>query len=161
MYLNEAQAKYQELWRFGYSKPLPCTTKEIEKLERWVGCRLPSAYREFLLWMGHSGGGFLNGSDCFYEHLKNIQTGAKELLIEDHFPGVLPQNAFVFFMHQGYQFNFFYLGKEEDPPVFFYFEESPVQISFQVIYSKFSNFLLTEIDGHIRLENAKIKRKNT
>jgi hypothetical protein len=111
MYLDMAKNRFQELYRFGYSTPIPCTKEEVEDLNKWVGHPLPEAYQEFLLWMGHSGGGFLNGSDCFYEHLKNIQVEAKELLREDHFPGVIPENAFVFFMHQGYQFIFFILNE--------------------------------------------------
>ncbi|BCL80561.1 hypothetical protein ccbrp13_30260 [Ktedonobacteria bacterium brp13] len=99
--------------------------------------------------MGHSGGGFLEGSDCLYDQLMEIQSWAGELLEEDHFSKAMPEDTFVFFMHQGYQLNFFGLDEGEDPPVYYYLEENPVRTSFSQIYPRFSDFLLTEMNGHI------------
>src|SRR5207248_219520 len=111
MYLDAVKTRLEKLQqRFPFVDPekiVPCTEEEVRKLEQQVGLKLPQAYREFLLWMGHNGGGLLQGSDCFYQHLPRIQKGAVELLEEDGFPDPLPADAFVFLMHQGYQFDFF------------------------------------------------------
>jgi hypothetical protein len=120
---------------------------EIEELEEWVGHCLPAAYREFLLWMGHSGGAFLQGSNCFYNDLESLQSDAKGLLEADRFSGELPGAAFVFFYAQGYQFNFFHLCEGDDPPVFLYYEENPVRTYFSQIYTRFSEFILKEMEG--------------
>lgn len=154
MYLEKAKYREEDMHRVGDSQFISCTVEEVEEIETWLGHRLPEAYREFLLWMGHSGGGFLRGSDCFYYDLKSLWDNAQELLKEDNFPGELPENIFVFFMHQGYQFNFFYLDGDDDPPVFCYLEEEPVKTSFFQIYPRFSDFILTEIEGHIRIKSG-------
>ncbi len=152
MYLEKAKNKQKDLLRVGYHQLVPCTLHEVEELEQWIGHRLPEAYREFLLWMGRSGGGVLAGTNCFYEDLKRIQTSARELLEENHYSGGLPKDAFVFYMHQGYQFNFFHLEEGDDPPVYFYIEEDPPRTFFEQIYQKFSMFVLTEVEGHIAVK---------
>jgi len=162
MYLERAKKKQEDLLHVGYNQPVPCTLQEVEELEQWIGHRLPEAYREFLLWMGHSGGGVLAGTNCFYGDLKRIQTGAKELLEENHFSGKLPGDAFVFYMHQGYQFNFFHLEDGDDPPVYYYAEENPARAFFEQIYQRFSIFVLTEVEGHIAVKermNATMARR--
>ncbi|MEO7019177.1 MAG: SMI1/KNR4 family protein [Ktedonobacteraceae bacterium] len=160
MYLEKARARETDLYRVGCGRMVPCTLGEVAQLEQQIGHALPAAYREFLLWMGRSGGGFLTGSDCFYRSLADIQEGAKELLQEDHFSGTLPDNAFVFFMHQGYQFNFFLLNEGDDPPVYLYFEEIPTSTSFALICPCFSDFILTEIDGYVKLKESMKARRD-
>lgn len=72
--------------------------------------------------MGHGAGTFMLGSSFFYNDLIDNQKYAQELLEEDHFPIPLPPDAFVFFMHQGYQFSFFRESDGDDPPVYYYLE---------------------------------------
>lgn len=74
---------------------------------------------------------------------KNLIEDAKILLEENNFPEVLPADAFVFWMHQGYQFAFFRIGEGEDPPVY-HFEEGQESQTFQRIHDKLSEFLLVE-----------------
>jgi len=152
MYLEKAKDRQKDLFRVGYRRPVPCSLQEVEELEQWVGHRLPEAYREFLSWMGHSGGGVLAGTDCFYRDMKRIQAGAKELLEENQYSGELPRDAFVFCMHQGYQFIFFHLEDGDDPPVYYYVEENPPRTFFEQIYQRFSIFVLTEVEGHIAVK---------
>jgi hypothetical protein len=151
MYLEKAKKRAEDFYRLAGSQPTPCTREEVEELELLNGHRFPEAYREFLLWMGRGGGGFLQGSDCFYRDLKHLSSFAQELLEEDQFANQLPENVFVFYMHQGYQFNFFYFDDGADPPVYWYLEEIPTRTSFTQLYSSFSEFILTEIEGHIKL----------
>ncbi|GCE23201.1 SMI1/KNR4 family protein [Dictyobacter kobayashii] len=155
MYLDHVIKRATSVPYFSPNEFIPCTIDEVLALEQFLGSPLPRAYREFLLWMGHSGGKFLQGTDCFYSDLFLIQEGAKELLEEDKFSGQLPENAFVFYMHQGYQFQFFLLN-EEDPPVYFYLEERPIRTSFVKLYSSFSEFLSIELEGHIKSEAYRI-----
>ncbi|MDJ1485505.1 SMI1/KNR4 family protein [Cytophagaceae bacterium YF14B1] len=101
---------------------IPCSQDEITKLEESVGSPLPDAYKEFLLLMGKGAHGFMTGSDVFYHLLFDLTEGAHELLIEDKSPLILPEKAFVFWMHQGYQFLFFNLNEGPDPKVYYYLE---------------------------------------
>lgn len=158
MHLQEAKKRVEQL--MGDRKMIPCTPEEVERLEQWKGHRLPEAYREILLWMGRWGGGLLRGSECFYGDLRYIQSEARELLAENQFPEALPEDAFVFFMHQGCQFNFFRLDEGDDPPVYRYLEGTE-QISFRLIYAHFSEFVMAEINQHIAIEqeSARLQEK--
>ena len=62
IYLNRAKKQFQILQesRKGSSETFPCSEKEVQKLEKNLGLRLPEAYKEFLLWIG-AGGGPLEG----------------------------------------------------------------------------------------------------
>ena len=63
-----------------------------------------------------------------------IKEGAEELLEDDDTwlieergaegnPFELPDDAFIFLMHQGYQFMYFHTAdRNEDPPVYYYLE---------------------------------------
>ena len=71
--------------------------------------------------MGKYAGSFLKGSMCFYDDLILINEEAR-LLLKEHSFREMPQKAFVFWMHQGYQFAFFINGEGDDPPVYYYNE---------------------------------------
>jgi len=107
---------------FILNKPLPCTSIEVSSLEADLGISLPKTYKEFLLYMGKGSGAIFQGSDCFYRNLQRIQVWAKQLLAENNFAEPLPNDAFVFFMHQGYQFSFFKLSNGDNPPIYSYCE---------------------------------------
>ena len=147
MYLERVKERLAALKLASPDELKGCSNQEVWQLERQLGVKLPQAYREFLLLMGKEAGQFLRGSDCFYQHLPELQTAAIELLEENHFPQLLPNDAWVFFMHQGYQFSFFRLGEGEDPPTYSYCEAETEQ-SFVKSQERFSQFLLTEIDLH-------------
>nr|OEJ76198.1 hypothetical protein BH720_05915 [Desertifilum tharense IPPAS B-1220] len=120
---------------------MPCTEEEIFSLETDLNINLPKAYKEFLLWGGHEAGGLLEGSDCFFKHILNIQKWAIDLLNENDFPESLPKDAFVFYMHQGYEFMFFKISEGDDPPIYIY-NELNNQSLFSKAYLKYSDFLL-------------------
>lgn len=124
-----------------------CTHGEILQLEQQLGVKLPIAYQEFLRIMGKGAGQFLRGSDCFYDHLPDLQQAAGELLAENHFPQRIPDDAFVFFMHQGYQFSFFRLSEGDNPPTYSYCESEQDQ-SFVKTHERYSEFLATEVELH-------------
>jgi len=70
---------------------------------------------------------------------------AKELLQNNNFPLPLPDDAFVFFMHQGYQFSFIRLSEGSDPPTYSYLEGQEEQY-FVKTHDKLTDFLVTEME---------------
>lgn len=141
-------------------KRRPCTEQEISSLEEELGLSLPAAYKEFLLWGGHNTGRIWEGSDCCFEDLKILQESAVELLEENKFKEALPEDAFVFFMHQGYQFMFFRTSEGEDPPIYFYKEsqQNPLH-SFVRLHSSFSEALSKEVEFQEKLREERRRNK--
>ncbi len=145
MYLDEAKARFETSGLIHPKDLIPCTPDEVRVLEDMLKLTLPSSYKEFLYWGGHSAGPLLRGSDCFWERLLNIQQWAVELLKENNSPVRLPNDAFVILMHQGYTFMFLRTTEGDNPPVYRYLEGMG-QDSFAVVFSGFSDFLAAEID---------------
>ncbi|MEP7284747.1 MAG: SMI1/KNR4 family protein [Chloroflexota bacterium] len=102
-----------------------CSPQEINEMKARQGVNyLPDLYVEYLLVLGKEAGNLDVGSSCFYPTLLELKGSAVNLLEENEFPFLLPDDAFVFFMHQGYQFLYFLTkDKLEDPPVFYYIED--------------------------------------
>lgn len=161
MYLNRAKTAFAHSRLAAPDEVLGCTEAEVAALEQRIGHYLPAAYREFLLWIGHSAGHLLQGSDVFYQQLEPLPTYAQELLQENDITTPLPEDAFVFYVHQGYQFMFFRLSEGDDPPVYYY-GEGEGQDTFRVLYPSYSAFLETEIEGHTKLlaEISEMRERN-
>ena len=123
MYLDNFKARFTKLSLAFRKKLSPCTEQEIYSVEKCLKISLPLAFREFLLWGGHSAGRLMEGSDCFLKHLLLNQETATSILADDQFLHPLPEDAFVFFMHQDYQFLFFLTSQGDDPPVYSYREQ--------------------------------------
>lgn len=116
-----------------------CSQSEVDGLEKTFGHTLPKAYREYLLSVGHSAGSFLAGTDTFFRHLPLLADEATELLNESLPESKLPPKAFVFYMHQGYEFGFFLIDDGDDPAVYQYIEgdDSP-----KIVWNSFTDYLL-------------------
>ncbi len=157
MYLDEVKARFEQLHLVRSEKIIPYTEDEIRMLEQQLGLPLPGAYKEFLLWIGHGAGGFLRGSDCFYDHLPRLRAWAMRLLWENGYAEPLPEDAFVFYMHQGYLFYFVRVGEGDDPPVYFYSEamETP---AFIIEHPNLADFLNDQIDVYIRYRADHVTR---
>lgn len=147
MFLREAKAKFNTYPSY-LKNVKPCTIDEVYALEQILNCKIPESYREFLLWMGHSGGGFLQGTDIFYKDILNLQVWARELLVENNFPQELPSGSLVFMMHQGYQFMFFQDSDKLDPPVYFYHEAFHVNC-FELRHSNLNEFLVSTMENEV------------
>src|SRR5262245_39647203 len=112
-------ALYHNLGLSGFG----CSEADIDTLEREAGVHLPQAYAAFLRINGVRPDEIFMGSDCALDTLLYLQTSAKHLLAAGEAEYTLPHNAFVFLMHQGYEFFFFEAGETpSDPPVFYYME---------------------------------------
>lgn len=107
--------------RTNHERLVPCSEKDVRTIERKFKVSLPPVYLRFLYMMGRSAGTYQRGSSCFYPELLELRDWAEELLLENNFKP-LPEDAFVFWMHQGYQFAFFRLSEGDDPPVYYYHE---------------------------------------
>ena len=146
------QALIERMVGAGYALPdeiVGCTPEEVAGIEARFGLRLPRVYREFLLAMGRGAGRFLRGTDVFYPTVLELRQWAEELLEECGRPFALPEDAFVFLTHQGYQFGYFHTGSgEDDPPTYRYLECDPVPVQND---GSFSGMLRAEFEGEIAL----------
>jgi len=130
----------------------------IETLESIYGYSLPATYKEFLLLIGQSAGFYLVGSSIFKNRLDDreypLEKSAKELLQENNHSFSLPETAYVFWMHQGYQFAFFLLNEGSDDPTVFYYNEAnsgehEAMRGFFKDYDRLSEFFEDEFKAHL------------
>jgi len=147
MYLDQVKTQLAEAGFVPPSAIRPCTWDEILALEQRLNLQLPAAYKEFLLWMGHGAGSLFRGSDVFYDDLDGLKEAAIELLRENGLTGYLPEDAFVFYMHQGYQFDFLRTSEGDDPPLY-HFGEGEGLTSWLQTYNHFSSFVVAAIAAH-------------
>jgi hypothetical protein len=145
-YLEKVKARIEELHVLYPDKIAPCTEEEVWALEKELGRALPAAYREFLLWMGHNDGNLQRGTNWLYEDLAFLQEDAVELMQRDAFPVTLPTDAFVFLMHEQYQFAFFRTSEGDDPPIYYYME-SDDEIALSISTAHYSDFLLSLVEA--------------
>ena len=147
---GDIQALIERMVGTGYARPdelLGCTPEEVARIEARFGLRLPRIYREFLLAMGRGAGRFFRGTDVFSPAVLELRQWAEELLEECGRPCALPDDAFVFLMHQGYQFGYFRTGGgEDDPPLYRYVECDPAPVQNA---RSFSEMLRAELESHI------------
>lgn len=139
---------------FNKQNLLPCSNDEIENLEVAYGLKFPLTYSSFLKSMGKGAGCFMMGSDCFYDTLDMINEEAKLLVRTNGFKDI-PQHAFVFWMHQGYQFAFFLSEEGDDPPVYYY-NETAKEPDFVRSFNSMSEFYFSELE--IVIQAGLVKR---
>ncbi len=89
--------------------PRGCSADQIAALVEHVDGCLPSSYIQFMEVAGNGVDDFLRGGDFTVEDLDGVREAADELLVEAGLEP-LPSSAFVFTMHQGYQFYYFLDG---------------------------------------------------
>lgn len=99
----------------------PCRSWEVDDIEKEYGITLPQAYKDFLLLMGKKAGRFMVGSSVFYDELFFLKSWANELGTENDLPPLL-DDAFPFWMHQGYMVAYFITTEGDDPPVYSFAE---------------------------------------
>lgn len=82
---------------------------------------------------------FFQGSD--YYNPDKLKKWAEALLQDDCFPVPLPDDAYVFVMHQGYEFYFVKLSEGGNPPVYYYLE-GQYERDFVKVTDTFEEFIL-------------------
>ena len=100
-----------------------CTPDEIAVVRHDQGLALPRSYETFLRHLGRDGGGLFGGTAVCYPEIVGLRRAAVQVLDEyrqwktgcEVF--VLPEDAVVISMHQGYAFQFVRASLGDDPPV--------------------------------------------
>lgn len=123
-----------------------CADEEIASLEAAYGA-LPNAYLKFLLELGNGAGEFMQGTDVFYRSLRGLKEDAIELLKENEEEFDFPEDAFVFSMHQGYEFLYFRLSDGDDPGIYQYVEGQGTP---QKVWSSFTEFIHDALMLHVQ-----------
>lgn len=125
---------------------LGCSDKEIQEIEEFYNIKLPKVYIDFLKKMGKSAGAFMAGTDMFYQHLYDLREGAIELLHDSDTDYTLPNEMFVFSMHQGYEFCCFDVTDSSDPKIYQYIEDDDEP---NVVWKHFSSYLKEMLNNHL------------
>ncbi|WP_312414442.1 SMI1/KNR4 family protein [Comamonas sp.] len=127
------------------SSLLGCNSDEIRLVEKHFECLLPDEYRYFLQIAGRSAGKIFQGTDIFYPRILELKDEAQVLLVELDVAHLLPADAKIFCMHQGYEINYFLPGSS-DPPIFQFFEG---QLSISQPWASLSEYFRTSIEDHL------------
>jgi hypothetical protein len=123
--MSDAVQEYVDPFRAAGLDGKGASESQIERLEEKSG-PLPASYKAYLLIAGRRPPRGWVGTDCTIGILADVRRWAEEVLRENGQPP-LPGRAFVFMMHQGYQFYYFEAdGRSDDPPVFYYMEGEAV-----------------------------------
>jgi hypothetical protein len=125
----------------GHAAVVGSSLADLEDYQRERELVLPADYIRFLSIAGEDAGDFLKGSDFLFVELDNVRSEADALLEDDSGPQ-LPDGAFVFCCHHGYQFLFFCLGTNPDPPIYYYLEGDG---DFKVVAAGFSEWLVDTV----------------
>ncbi|TMV50639.1 SMI1/KNR4 family protein [Paenibacillus mesophilus] len=123
------------------------TELEVEQCEQAIGFHLPHQYREFLLSVGHKAGLLFQGTDVLFQNVEGLlelRKAADDLLNENEEDFNLPSDAFVYSMHQGYEFNYFIVSEGNNPPVYQYVEGDGPPV---LVWDSFSTFLKKSINS--------------
>jgi len=98
---------------------------ELVALEKELGLKFPSVYKEFYKKSNTSHPKKLIGTDLFSNN-NALKEGALELLENANVKSFLTDKDFPFMMHQGYMFWYFRADGNENPDVYYYMEQSIV-----------------------------------
>lgn len=146
--MNQVKEAFSTLVRQGAiaeANLIGCTDEEILIIQKHFSCLLPQEYKDFLFIAGKSAGKLFRGTDIFYPRVLQLQSEAEALLSELQLTTLLPIDAKVFCMHQGYELNYF-IPTSDDPPVLQFFEGQTEAI---VAWKSFSEFIVTSIRSHL------------
>lgn len=86
-----------------------------------------------------------------YTDIIGFGKGPQDWLKTNRFPKKLPSDAFVFWIHQGYEFLFFCCSEGDDPTVNYYNEIEHDRDFAWNRYESYSEFLVREIIGHAQI----------
>jgi len=124
-----------------------CSEEEIKLLEKTLHVQLPSAYRAFLERLGCNAGSFMRGSDFLCADVARLNQVMQRKLGESR-DGANGEDVLGFLSHQDYEFLFFPLSAEDDPPVFHFLEGERAQ----QVFEHFSEWLKSAIRDEVTLE---------
>jgi len=140
-----------------FEEIIGCNQEEINKLEKSTFLELPQIYKEFLLACGHKAGKLFKGSNVFYKDLFDLTEDGRDILSSDNSPFKLPRKAFVFSIHQGYEFWYFNSDSNPDPSVYFYSESFKINTKNDELkpikyFDSYSKFLIFSLESSRRMQ---------
>lgn len=121
----------------------PMSATQIVYLQERFNCHFPAVYQQFLSFMGNGAGNYMKGSSVFANELTSLKEWTAELISENSMQP-LPSNAFVFWMHQGYQAAYFLLNGSDDPPVYFFSETNDLK-AFVLKQKTLTHFFIAQL----------------
>jgi hypothetical protein len=121
--------------------PKGCTGQEIADLVAGEMDILPESYRRFLHAAGNGVDDFLPGSDFTVSDLEGSRDAENEILSGSGLP-FFPSDAFVFSMHQGYQFYFIHHGS-----VYYFLDGNEAVEKRFDSFDQFFRSVISEIEG--------------
>lgn len=124
-----------------------CSPAEVDQIAcAQEALDLPQSYRVFLEIAGKSTGKFLLGTDLCFPLLLQFKQATVELL-EDSSPGLsLPNDSFVFALHQGYSLLYFRMNPDGHESVYAYTEGDG---SFTDLKISFTQWLQNTVEEHL------------
>jgi SMI1-KNR4 cell-wall len=143
------EVMHQSLIEKKLAKPneiVGCSISDIQELKTLITGELPYQYVEFLRAVGKHAGLFFRGTRIYFPEIFSLRSAANNLLIESQVDFNLPPLAFVFCMHQGYEFDYFILGSSDDPEVYRYTEGN---LAPEKIFDCFSEYFVAAVDMHV------------
>ncbi len=145
-YIQDAMNFYKLHYEKKYGRPKGCTETDVVALEKLLECKLPSSYRQYLLWMGADYGGIFQGSNWFASNVQRNNFILGALLEENRLQVANRDNVLTFFSHQGYMAAWFELPcLSEDPDCFFLIEEVKPEDAEIKKLGRFSEVLLNDL----------------
>ena len=132
---------------------IPCTSSEVEKLESMLPhpYRLPTAYKEFLLYGGKEIGQFYERGNRFdykraSSYVQNERRAAISLLKQYEDNPHLSDDTYILTVYMSSFFNFFKLTEGENPPVYEWSEEEEVGVeAIEKAFDSFTDFIRGEV----------------
>jgi hypothetical protein len=113
----------------------------IDAFEKHLGLPIPDAYRAYLRIAGSREPSALVGSECTAGRVHHLTESVR--CDNSGYDVLIPDNAIVFFMHQGYIFYYFLAdGVTDDPAVYFY-HESISETEVRQLNDRFSDWVYT------------------
>ena len=139
--------------------PKVTSEEEIISIEKKLGLKFPSAYREFLALMESNMSDLFTGSNCNINDLEENHSALVELFNENNVEYEVLNNCLVFYMHQGYIAFWFIINGEDDPICYGYSEGEEMKKEKELgKFSVYMSNVITEaIDNRIILLSQKRK----
>jgi hypothetical protein len=149
MALEQAKTLFTDL---KFTRPAePCTEDQIQALEKQLGIKVPNIYREFLQWMGKNRAGLLVGTKWLIEDVPGLKPELVKLIATNKSPAALPDDAFVFWGTQGYEFHFMRLSEGDASKIYRYHGTLDMkEAAFPVISQNLNDWLAERIQAHVK-----------
>lgn len=135
--------------------------------------QLPRLYREYLEVMGKNGLlSVHNASDWSYQRLLRIKQDWQDEIVREKVTFIIPEQAFVFFQHGGYEYRYFMTDTDYDDdgdcPTYLCLEEDTEQGYHVSVSSTLREYFENHADWwsrtgkfeHLKDQTGKVRSKN-